>query len=197
MAKAKKRSYKIGGAKLNPSSTMVKLIAIGAGYLLGDTINSAVDKVIPPPAPPAAGTELTTGQKLMKYLPLAAQGGLGGLLLLKKGKASFIKTGAGGLLLGSAIKRAVKTFGTVGGYQAVPVIGAHRRRMAGYQAVPTIAGIPAQLSGGGPGQLEGFRVNGYTPTGSGSGKIMGSVNPVNAMKSVNGLGSEGSSGYMK
>lgn len=195
MAKAKRKYYKVGASKLAPGSTVVKLIAVGAGYLLGDTINGAIDKVIPQPAQPAAGVELTTGQKLMKYLPLAAQGGLGGLLLLKKGKPSFIKTGVGGLLLGSAVKRAVKQFGSVGGYQATPVIAGYRRKMAGYQQVPTIGAIPPQLAGI-PGQLQGFRVNGYQPTGSGANKIMGSVNPVNAMKSVNGFGVGDSIGYM-
>ncbi len=135
--KAKKHHRRVGRASLNPKSPLVMLGATAVGYLLADTINGQIDKILP--APPAGGT-------------------------------SSLPTIAGGVLAGAGLKRALKKFGVITGYQAVPVIG---KRMAGYQAVPVIGRVPSQLSGT-PSQLEGFRVNGYTPTGSGS-KVMGSV----------------------
>jgi len=138
--------------------------SLAAGYFLGNTINDAIDKMLPAPA---AGTT----SSLPKFV-MAGEIGLGGLLLLKKRK-SLITTGLGGILAGAGIHRALKSAGIVSGYQSVPVIG---RRMAGYQSVPVIGRVPAQLSGM-PSQLQGFRVNGYRPVGSGS-NVMGSVGNV-------------------
>jgi hypothetical protein len=195
MARTKKRgrkSRRVGASKLNPGSTLIKLIAVGAGYLLGDTLNSAIDKALPAPTVPTAGVKPSLMDSVVKYGPVVAAVGIGAMLLLKKGKPSLIKTGAGGILLGAGLKRAIAQFGRVSGYQATPVIG--RRRMAGYQATPVIGTMPAALTGR-PSQLEGFRVNGYSPVGSGS-KVMGSINPVNAMRSMNSFGIGSSSGYL-
>jgi hypothetical protein len=94
--------------------------------------------------------------------------GLGGLLLLSK-KKSMPMTIAGGILAGAGLKLALKKTGIISGYQSVPVIGANRHRMAGYQSVPVLGntGMPPQLAGKLPGQLQGFRVNGYGSQGSG------------------------------
>jgi len=171
MAKRKHRSKRhhrrVGASMLNPRSPILMIGSIAAGYFLGNTINDAIDKMLPTPAAGATG--------LSAHLPtivMAGEIGLGGLLLLKKRK-SLITTGLGGVLAGAGIHRALKSAGMVSGYQSVPVIG---RRMAGYQSVPVIGRTPAQLSGM-PSQLQGFRVNGYRPVGSGS-NVMGSVGNV-------------------
>lgn len=178
---SKRHHRRVGASMLSPRSPLVMIGALAAGYFLGDTINGAIDKAIPAPA---AGTT-----SMMPKIVMAGEIGIGGLLLLKKRK-SLITTGFGGVLAGAGIRRALKTMGIVSGYQNVPVIG---RRMAGYQNVPVIGGMPAQLSGT-PAQLQGFRVNGYKPVGSGS-NVMGSVNPVAGDASYQQAYS-GGSGYM-
>lgn len=188
MAKGKKRKStrrrRMGAAVgLNPKSPVMKIAAAAAGYLLADTINGAVDKVIPKKTgtttDPSTGTTTTQQNPIVSDKILGVvQVGLGALLLMK-GKPSLIKTAAGGLLAGSGAKRALKSFGVISGYQSVPVIG--RRRIAGYQSVPVIGGrTPAQLQGV-PAQLQGvqddypggFRVNGYVSQGSGPGVMAG------------------------
>lgn len=171
MAKRKKhhqrrRSRRVGAVSLGgKKSTGLKLLAVAGGYLLGDTINDAVDKILPKKKN-ADGTETPN-----QTLGIGAEVGLGGLLLLRK-KQSMITTIGGGVLVGAGLKRALKTMGVIKGYQSVPVIGRHR--MSGYQSVPVIgAGMPPQLSGRTPAQLQGFRVNGYTSQGSGMGVLAG------------------------
>lgn len=185
MAKRKKthkaRRRSVGGMSLNPKSTVVKLVSVAAGYFLADTINGQIDKVIVP----APVTATSTGFSLDKNtLVMAGQVGIGSYLLLKKGKASLLTVIPGGLLAGAGLKRALKKFGIVSGYQSVPIIG-RRHRMAGYQSVPVIGGMPGQLSGT-PLQLQGFRVNGYRPTGSKGVGVMGSMY---SGRGVNGSGS--------
>jgi hypothetical protein len=199
--KTKRRHHRVGAMSLNPKSTLVRLASVAAGYFLGDTINSFVDSVTPasifpvpvatvPPTAPATGfSALGFNQDTVVG---AIEGGLGAMLLMSKGKASLLKTGAGGILAGAGLHRLLKKTGYVTGYQAVPVIGRHR--VAGYQAVPVIGKIPAQLRGaGGPSQLEGFRVNGYNPTGSGS-NIMGKISGLYDGRGVAGQGSGSGSG---
>lgn len=167
MAKRKKhhhRRRRIGAASLNPKSPVVMLAGLAAGYLLGDKVNEQLDKVIP--ASMATGTIAQTAL-------MAGELGLGALLLLSKKKPSLIKAIAGGVLAGAGLKRALKKFGIIQGYQMVPVVG--RRGVTGYQNTPVLNGVPGQLAGV-PSQLQGFRVNGYKPIGSGA-KVMGSVDP--------------------
>jgi hypothetical protein len=161
---------RVRGPKLNASHPLLKVGALVGGYLLGDTINAQIDKMMPAPAAAATTTTTTpvttSSFSLTSALPMVAELGLGGYLLLKK--RGMLPTVVGGLLAGAGIRRALKSTGMIKGYQAVPVI-AGKHRMAGYQSVPVIAGIPSQLQGI-PGQLEGvngYRVNGYTPAGSG------------------------------
>lgn len=160
------------------------IAATAAGYFFADEINAQLDKFYPNTVVPAGTTSFTDPNTIK----LAGQLGLGGYLLLSKGKPSLIKTGAGGILAGSGLKRGLKKFGMITGYQSVPVIG---NRLGGYQAVPVIGSrTPAQLSGA-PAQLQGFRVNGYQPTGSG---VMGKVSGLYDGFGVNGCGSGISNG---
>lgn len=180
----KKRHHRrVGASMLNPRSPIFMIGSLAAGYFLGNTINDAIDKMVPATTTTILGMKPTT-------VIMGGEIGIGGLLLLKK-KKSLITTGVGGVLAGAGIHRALKAAGIVTGYQSVPVIG---RRMAGYQSVPVIGRVPAQLSGM-PAQLQGFRVNGYRPVGSGS-NVMGSVGSVSGDASYQAAYS-GGSGYMR
>lgn len=172
MAKKKHHKRRRSVGALNPRSPIVMLGSLAAGYLLADTINTPIDKLV-------------TTAKIPAVAVTAGEVGVGALLLMSKKKSGtmgLVKTVAGGILAGAGIKRALKQFNIISGYQSVPVIG---RRMAGYQAVPVVGGVrPAQLAGA-PAQLQGgFRVNGpnngYIPTGSGS-KVMGGFDTGNPM----------------
>lgn len=186
MAKRKKHSKrrKVSGigAMLNPKSPLVKIGALAIGYLMGDTINNFADTLIPDSLTNATAATATTAAKpamlsadQADQVLMAGEIGLGALLLLK-GKPNVIKTIAGGVLAGAGIQRALISFNivkptAVKGYQAIPVIG-------GYQKVPVIGSVPAQLQGTvtkTPAQLQGYRVNGYTPNGSGMAGVMGSL----------------------
>jgi hypothetical protein len=186
MAKRKKssrrRSRRVGAVSLGgKKGTGLKLLAVAGGYLLGDTINNAVDKILPKKKN-ADGTETPN-----QTIGIAAEVGIGGMLLLRK-KQTMLTTIGGGVLAGAGLKRALKTMGVLKGYQSVPVIGRHR--MSGYQSVPVIGntGMPPQLSGRTPAQLQGYRVNGYTTQGSGMGVLAGD--------NGSGITNTNSSGYM-
>lgn len=164
--KHRRRMGAIGGGK---SSNLIKLGSIAAGYLMADTINEQVDKVLP-----KTKNATTNVEEPNQWVGVGAELGIGGLLLMrKKGKYKQFTDIGGGILAGAGLKRALKKAGVISGYQAVPVIGKHR--LAGYQKVPVIGGRPAQLQGT-PAQLQGFRVNGYTSQGSG---VMGAAGRLN------------------
>jgi hypothetical protein len=174
---------------LNPSQPIVQLGAVALGWFLADTINPAIDKVIP--------TSISTATDFKKYIPGAVQTGLGAYLVMSKSRRSIVKTAIGGVAAGSGLNRLLKQAGVITGYQAVPVIG-RARRMAGYQSVPVVgSAMPPQLSGV-PAQLQGYRVNGYIPHGSGANSVMGAINGVGNLDGRNGSGitAGGSSGYM-
>lgn len=141
----------------------MKLLAIGAGYFMGDAINNMVNKVLPKttdaiPVPTEAG----------QTMGVVGEIGLGGLLLMRKqrGQMGMITEIGGGILVGAGIKRALKVMKVISGYQNTPVIGMPMRKTAGYQSVPVIGATatPSQLAGRIPAQL-----NGYRPAGSGMG----------------------------
>lgn len=166
--KSETRRRKVGAAALNPSSPVVQLSSVALGFFLGDKINAPIDSLV-------KGTAVTVPDTTNKIVG-AAQVGLGSLLVLGKGKKSLIKTAAGGVLAGAGLKRLLKGFGIMSGFQSVPVLGNPRRRsIAGYQSVPVLGsyivnGNPA--IGGNP-AVGGYTVNG----GYGSGlKVMGNAN---------------------
>lgn len=176
MAKKKRskgRRRRVGGSSLlNPSSPVVKIAATAVGYLLADTINAQIDKVIPATLLPVAAAGAKPG--VMDYAVPAVEAGVGAFLLFK-GKPSLIKSAAGGILLGAGIKRGLRKAGVITGYQSTPVIGG-RRRMSGYQDTPVIGAAPGQLQGA-PDQLQGYRnagsgMAGYNSQGSG---VMGAL----------------------
>lgn len=166
MAKKKKgpkRRRRVGAA-LNPSSPIVKIGAVAAGYFLGDKINEQIDKV--------------TKSKVDTKIVGAGQVGIGALLLLSKGRAGLIKSVAGGLSAGSGLKRLMAAFGTpattvpaaaVTGYARVPVLGSvYNSRLGGYQNVPVLGGVGGYNAGGTlAGRMGDYRIN--------SGRIMGSM----------------------
>lgn len=150
------------GAAIKPSSPVVQIAALAAGYFLSDKINEPIDKLVP------TSTNVET-EKTMQWVKPGAKVALGGFLLMKR-KKSLLTTIPGGLLAGAGLKQLLVKAGVVNGFQAVPVI-------AGYQATPVIAGMPPQLSGyrvngnGMPSQLSGYRVNGNE-------RVMGSMGSV-------------------
>lgn len=126
--KTSRRRRRVGALALNPSSTMVQVAAVAAGYLLAGTVNPMLDKVVP--------------TNVDAKLVAAGQVGLGAALVMGK-KKSLVKTLAGGVLAGAGLKRALTAFGigrignyqsvpAINGYQNVPAIGAGSRRVAGY-----------------------------------------------------------------
>ncbi len=145
MATKKKKSggtkrKKVGAMSLTANSPLVKFGSIAIGYLMGDTLNQKlIDKLFGTPTDP-----VKTGKMVA-----VGQIGLGGaLVFLKLGKKSLISEVAGGLLIGSGIKRAMVVFKdgatTMSGYGDVPVLGAYKtpgqlgRKVAGYGDVPVI-----------------------------------------------------------
>lgn len=184
----RRRSRRVGGFKMGGKDTGVKLLAVGAGFLLGNMINAAVDKMLP-----KTTDTVPVPTKGAQTAAMVGELGLGGALLLMKAGGTVGKV-AGGVLAGAGLKRALSVLGIMSGYQSVPVIGRHR--MAGYQQTPVIGAIPAQLSGRTPPQLSGYRpagsgVGAYTSQGSG---VMGSIG---SCESGNGSGlNHTGSGYM-
>lgn len=188
----RRRRRHVGGFGLKGKDTTLKLLSLAGGFFMGKTINAGVDKIItkmtPAATPPVANTQSVS------TIATVGEIGVGGLLLMMRkpgGTTGKIMKVAGGVLAGAGIRRAIGQMGFMNGFQSVPVIGRHR--MAGYQSVPVIGQrtIPPQLAGNRmPAQLQGFRVNGYTPTGSG---VMGSIG---AIEGGSGLTNTGGGGYM-
>lgn len=186
MAKRKKRGHKtrkrrhVGALNLRGKDTTMKLVALAAGFLIGPKLNAAIDK-----ANTATSTTGVVTTKVDPTIIMVGEIGVGGLLLMRKRSNTILKLG-GGVLAGAGIRRAIGKMGLMNGFQSVPVIGRHR--MAGYQSVPVLgASMPPQLSGrsGTPMQLQGFRVNGYVPTGSG---VMGSIGAVDSGSGITNSG---------
>lgn len=168
--KATRRRRRIGGMKLSASNPLVKFGSMGAGFLLGDKINPAIDKMTGTMDPKIVG---------------AGEAGIGAaLVFMKLGKkpASVIQVIAGGVLLGAGAKRLLKAFGImngIGGYGSVPVIG--QRRLNGYGAVPVIGGYTPNMN------LAGVLNGGYTVPSS----------SLNVMGSPSGSGYSNSGNYME
>lgn len=140
----RRKSRRVGAASLNPKNPLIMLAAVAGGYLMADTINDAIDKVIP--TKDVAATATVPAHKA-PVVDGTVTGGIEtglGALLLWKGKNSLVKTLAGGVLAGAGIAKLLKETGVVSGYASVPVIG---RRMNGYASVPVIGKIPSALNG--------------------------------------------------
>jgi hypothetical protein len=201
MAKRKKtkkggrRRRRVGAFGMGGKDTAIKIAAIAGGFFLGKSVNDKINSLNTKTVPATATTAATTTTVVPSAVITVGELGLGGLLLLRKGGAGtmgMVTKVAGGVLAGVGLRRALGQMGIMAGYQSVPVIGRHR--MAGYQSVPVIGAnkMPVQLSGKPPAQLQGFRVNGYTPTGSSVG-VMGSIGSAD---NGSGITSSCSSGYM-
>jgi hypothetical protein len=193
--KHKRRRRRVGAFGSGSKKDIgVKLLAIGAGFfLLGKTINSAIDKVLPKTTDP-----VPVPTKSSRIGAMVGEIGVGGLLLMykKSGTIGMVTKGAGGLLAGAGLRRALGELGIMSGFQSVPVIGRHR--MAGYQQTPVIGGnVPGQLAGRTPPQLSGYR-----PAGSGVGAYVnqgsGVMGAIGCCDDGNGSGitSYSGSGYM-
>lgn len=190
----RRRRRGVGALKLGGKDIGLKLAAVAGGWFLGGVVNTAIDKVLPKTTDP-----VPVPTKNGQIMATAGEIGIGGLLLLRRssGTSGMVQKVAGGLLVGAGLKRALHVMGVISGYQNVPVIGRHR--MAGYQNVPVIGATPPQLAGKTPAQLQGFRVNGYTPAGSGVGAyipsgsgVMGSIGNCDGGSGITNTGS----GYM-
>jgi hypothetical protein len=162
------RRRRVGALSLTASNPLVKFGPIALGYLMADTLNTPIYEAV--------------GDKVDPKLIAAAQTGLGAFLAFG-GKASVIKSVAGGFLLGSGAKKLMAEMGvgSVGGYGAIPVIG---RRVNGYGSIPVI----------------GKRMGAYSPNGS-----LGAYSPNGSLSNVmagvmpgsgTGSGMNSASGYM-
>lgn len=142
------RRRRIGAMALSPSSPITQIGSLALGYFLAaDPINAQIDKM-------AKGSAATVPDGTNKIIAAVETLG-GGYLLMSKKKRSLIKTVAGGVIAGAGLKRALKAFNVISGFQSVPVVGrpgAMVRRMNGFRDVPVVAGGPS--------------MHGYTPTGA-------------------------------
>lgn len=130
-----RRRRRIGALSMTAASPLVQYGAIAAGYLFGDKINAALDKVIP----------ATVDSKIVG----AGLVGVGYWFALRKGaKKSMITSIVGGVAVGAGAKKLMASFGmgNIGGYQMVPAIN-------GYSDVPAVGagrrrvGIGAYMPG--------------------------------------------------
>jgi hypothetical protein len=182
--KTRRRRRNVGALNLKGKDTTMKLVALAAGFLIGPKLNAAIDK-----ANTATSTTGVVTNKVDPTIIMVGEIGVGGLLLMRKKSNMILKLG-GGVLAGAGLRRAIGKMGLMNGFmngfQSVPVIG--RPRMAGYQSVPVLgASMPPQLSGPQrtPMQLQGFRVNGYVPTGSG---VMGGIGATDNASGITNTG---------
>lgn len=122
----RRRRSRIGALSLNPASPLVMYGSVAAGYLLANTINTPITNAV--------------GDKLDNKIVAGVQVGIGGYLIMKKGKKSLPVTIAAGLLAGAGLKRGMAAFGIgqthMAGYQNVPAVN-------GYQNVPSVNGTGA------------------------------------------------------
>jgi len=164
-----RRRHRIGAMALSATSPITMYGSIALGFLMGNTVNGLLNKLVPA----AIATDPTKAVSTGKILA-AGQAGLGAALVFMKGRKTTVKIIAGGILLGSGLKRAMTVFKsdatTMGGYGDVPVIGAYRtsgqlgyRKVAGYGDVPVIGAYAT------PGALNGKVMGSMHPSGSGSG----------------------------
>jgi len=174
----KKKSHRrVGALDLKAGSPLAMGLAIAGGFALDHFVgvNSMIDGLLPGTiTTPASGTTPATHTPTatMNNVAMAGEIGLGGYLLLSKGK-SMLKTLGGGALVGLGLHRLAVEMKLISGFMDVPVIG---NRLKGFQDYPVIGGLPNSLSGY-PNALSGYATkNGmgsYRPIGSGSRVMAG------------------------
>lgn len=148
-AKKTNRRRRVGAVALNASSPLVKYGSIAVGFVLGDKVNSLLDKVVP--------------ANVDGKIVAAGELGLGYFLAFGKGTKKLPQTVLGGIMIGAGIKKGMASFG-IGGFQMVPTIG-------GYRSVPAIGAPPKRLGSYNPGRgnLGGYSTfRSGTVNGSGS-----------------------------
>lgn len=189
--KGHRRHRRVGALSMSANSPLVMGLSVAAGFF-GDQffgINNIIDGFLPGTVKSASVPVLNTPTAMVNNVAMAGELGLGGWLMLSKGK-NMLKTIGGGVLVGLGARRLAKELKMVSGFQDYPVIG--RRHMRGFQDYPVIGGngMPNALSGGMPNALSGGYAtkNGlgsYAPIGSGS-RVMGSVGDGGSGYSNNG-----------
>ncbi len=159
-SRAKKtRRRRVGAMALNASNPTVMMAAVAAGFLLvGKPLNDAIDKAAKLDVTPNVGKSKMIG---------AAEAGIGAMLLMKKGRKTLPGIIAGGVLAGAGLKRLLKDFGIMSGYQSVPVV-------SGYKRVPVLSGYAVPNRGG----LGSYNTN---PSAS----IMGNANGDSGLRNSN------------
>lgn len=156
---------RMGALDFKPGNPLVQIAAVGIGYFLAaDPVNTEIDKLLTKTAADGTKTPPTASTKKMVG---GATAGAGAALVLM-GKKTMVKTLAGGALAGVGLKRLLKEFNVISGFQDVPVLG--RRNMAGFQDVPVLGklgdGIGAYAVNGEG--INGSRFDrGYAVTGNG------------------------------
>lgn len=188
------RRHRVGRAGgINLNSPAIKLLGVAAGYFLtAGMVNEGLNAiVVKPTKDPTSGANIPgVVPETTNTILTVAEVGIGGFLLMRK-QQNLLTFVLGSVAAGAGIKRALKKFGVIKGYQSVPVIGKHR--MAGYQSVPVIGVTPPQLAGT-PAQLQGYRVNGGTQYGynsQGSGVMGSAIKP-----DATGSGMMSGAGYL-
>lgn len=172
MAKRKRSHHKrharrVGAASLNPNNPLIMLAAVGVGYMAGDKIYSAIDKVIPTTTTAATATTPAVVKNVVSDTVLGGGFAAVGAFLMLKGRKTLVKTAAGGIMAGAGLKWILKDQGVISGFASVPIVAG--RRMGGYQGVPVIAGglgkIPNALTGGyTSSRMPSFAAMGKIPT---------------------------------
>ncbi len=168
----------MGALDLKAGSPLAMGLAIAGGFALDHFVgvNSMIDGLLPGTiSTPASGTTPATHTPttIMNNVAMAGEIGLGGYLMLSKGK-SMIKTLGGGALVGLGLHRLAVEMKLISGFMDYPVIG---NRVRGFQDYPVIGGLPNALNGL-PNSLSGGYASkngmgGYRPIGSGSRVLAG------------------------
>jgi len=127
-SKGRRRVGTAASGMLNPNKPLLKVAALGGGYLLSDKIQEQLDKIL-------KGDAVTVDPEKSKMINAAiAAGGLY-YLFMHKGKKNLPLTLAAGLLAGAAAKGLLVDFGVITGFAHVPVIGNSYRN-----ALPVVSG---------------------------------------------------------
>ena len=124
---APRRRRRVGALAMTANSPLVTYGSIAIGFLAGDKIDEMLMKVVPA----TLDTKLVGG----------AEVGLGAFLVYGKGKKSMVKTVVGGVLMGAGIKKSLRAFGVISGYQMIPSV-------TGYSDVNALGAAPVRKMAG-------------------------------------------------